>query len=165
MKYIKTFLRTLNFTRICKELWSVIIFDFKSLWMLLPVLTVNILFSGNRQQQHMSTQIFLRRASWGVFVDIIRQLKQHITLWNDTNFFIIRYHYKWEWNVKTISSTITWHLGLSGSNNFGEYTSFSLFTFARPAQVPCRDLFQWQLACNCWLLLDYPTNSYCIEEL
>ena len=34
-----------------------------------------------------------------MFVDIIRQLKQHITLWYDTNFFIIRHHYKWEWNV------------------------------------------------------------------
>ena len=27
-----------------------------------------------------------------------------------------------------ITSTITWHLGLVGSNNFGEYTSFSPFT-------------------------------------
>ena len=27
-----------------------------------------------------------------------------------------------------ITSTITWHLGLLGSNNFGEYTSFSPFT-------------------------------------
>ena len=27
-----------------------------------------------------------------------------------------------------ITSTITWHLGLEGSNNFGEYTSFSPFT-------------------------------------
>ena len=26
-----------------------------------------------------------------------------------------------------ITSTITWHFGLVGSNNFGEYTSFSLF--------------------------------------
>ena len=29
-----------------------------------------------------------------------------------------------------ITSTITWHLGLVGSNNFGEYTSFSPFTLA-----------------------------------
>ena len=27
-----------------------------------------------------------------------------------------------------ITSTITWHLGLVGSNNFGEHTSFSAFT-------------------------------------
>ena len=27
-----------------------------------------------------------------------------------------------------ISSTTTWHFGLVGSNNFGEYTSFSPFT-------------------------------------
>ena len=27
-----------------------------------------------------------------------------------------------------ITSTITWHLGLVGFNNFGEYTSFSPFT-------------------------------------
>ena len=27
-----------------------------------------------------------------------------------------------------ITSTITWHLGLVGSNNFGEYTSFGSFT-------------------------------------
>ena len=27
-----------------------------------------------------------------------------------------------------ITSTITWHLELVGSNNFGEYTSFSQFT-------------------------------------
>ena len=27
-----------------------------------------------------------------------------------------------------ISRIITWHLGLVGSNNFGEYTSFSPFT-------------------------------------
>ena len=27
-----------------------------------------------------------------------------------------------------ITGTITWHLGLVGSNNFGEYTSFSPFT-------------------------------------
>ena len=33
-----------------------------------------------------------------------------------------------------ITSTITWHLGLVGSNNFGEYTSFSPFTLALPAQ-------------------------------
>ena len=28
-----------------------------------------------------------------------------------------------------ITSTITWHLGLLGSNNFGEYTTFTPFTF------------------------------------
>ena len=28
-----------------------------------------------------------------------------------------------------ITSTITWHLGLVRSDNFGEYTSFSPFTF------------------------------------
>ena len=27
-----------------------------------------------------------------------------------------------------ITSTITWHFGLLGSNNFSEYTSFSPFT-------------------------------------
>ena len=32
-----------------------------------------------------------------------------------------------------ITSTITWHLGLVGSNNFGEYTSFSPFTLGAPA--------------------------------
>ena len=32
-----------------------------------------------------------------------------------------------------ITSTITWHLGLVGSNNFGEYTSFSPFTLGIPA--------------------------------
>ena len=31
-----------------------------------------------------------------------------------------------------ITSTITWHLGLVGSNNFGEYTSFSPFTLVLP---------------------------------
>ena len=29
-----------------------------------------------------------------------------------------------------ITSTVTWHLGLVGSNNFGEYTPFSPFTLA-----------------------------------
>ena len=29
-----------------------------------------------------------------------------------------------------ITSTITWHLGLVGSNHFGEYTSFSPFTLS-----------------------------------
>ena len=29
-----------------------------------------------------------------------------------------------------ITSNITWHLGLVGSNNFGEYTFFSPFTLA-----------------------------------
>ena len=33
------------------------------------------------------------------------------------------------------TSTITWHLGLAGSNNFGECTSFSPFTLARPANA------------------------------
>ena len=32
-----------------------------------------------------------------------------------------------------INSTITWHLGLVGSNNFGEYTSFSPFILSTPA--------------------------------
>ena len=32
-----------------------------------------------------------------------------------------------------ITSTITWHLGLVGSNNFGEYTSFSPFTLVVPS--------------------------------
>ena len=36
-----------------------------------------------------------------------------------------------------ITSTITWHLGLLGSNNFGEYTSFSPFTSDRIA-VPTK---------------------------
>ena len=31
-----------------------------------------------------------------------------------------------------ITSTITWHLGLVGCNNFGEYTSFSPFTLRHP---------------------------------
>ena len=31
-----------------------------------------------------------------------------------------------------ISSTITWHLGLAGSHNFGEYTSFSPVTVYLP---------------------------------
>ena len=30
-----------------------------------------------------------------------------------------------------ITSTITWHLGLVCSHNFGEYTSFSPFTLAQ----------------------------------
>ena len=30
-----------------------------------------------------------------------------------------------------ITSTITWHLGLLGSNNFGEHTSFSPFTLGK----------------------------------
>ena len=32
-----------------------------------------------------------------------------------------------------ITSTLTWHLGLVGSNYFGEYTSFSPFTLAATA--------------------------------
>ena len=32
-----------------------------------------------------------------------------------------------------IASTITWHLGLVGSNNFGEYTSFSPFNLSIPS--------------------------------
>ena len=31
-----------------------------------------------------------------------------------------------------ITSTTTWHLGLVGSSNFDEYTSFSPFTLAPP---------------------------------
>ena len=35
-----------------------------------------------------------------------------------------------------ITSTITWHLGLVGFNNIGEYTSFSPFTFLYSAWIP-----------------------------
>ena len=34
-----------------------------------------------------------------------------------------------------ITSTITWHLGLVGLNNFGEYTLFSPFTLLAVARV------------------------------
>ena len=34
-----------------------------------------------------------------------------------------------------ITSTITWHLELVGSNNFGEYTSFSPFTLNTIATI------------------------------
>ena len=34
-----------------------------------------------------------------------------------------------------ITSTITWHLGLVGSNNFSEYTSFSPFTLNTIATI------------------------------
>ena len=33
-----------------------------------------------------------------------------------------------------ITSTIAWHLGLVGSNNFGEHTSFSPFTLPMPTK-------------------------------
>ena len=35
-----------------------------------------------------------------------------------------------------ITSTITWHLELVGSNNFGEYTSFSSFTLGISISSP-----------------------------
>ena len=34
-----------------------------------------------------------------------------------------------------ITSTITWHLGRAGSNNFIEYTSFSLFTLKMTTSI------------------------------
>ena len=34
-----------------------------------------------------------------------------------------------------ITSTITWHHGLVGSNNFGDHTSFSLFTLENTIAV------------------------------
>ena len=36
---------------------------------------------------------------------------------------------------REVTSTITWHLGLEGSNNFGEYTSFSPFTLITSSEV------------------------------
>ena len=36
-----------------------------------------------------------------------------------------------------ITSTITWHLGLVGSKNFGDYTSFSPFTLGIIATTMC----------------------------
>ena len=43
-----------------------------------------------------------------------------------------------------ITSTITWHLGLVGSNNFGEYTSFSIFTLMFTIQMLRVKQLQWQ---------------------
>ena len=37
-----------------------------------------------------------------------------------------------------ITSTITWHLGLVGANNFGEYTSFSPFTLVTRTMLSSR---------------------------
>ena len=45
-----------------------------------------------------------------------------------------------------ITSTITWHLGLIGSNNFGEYTSFSPFTLSELPSMASGILFGLQ---NC----------------
>ena len=41
-----------------------------------------------------------------------------------------------------ITSTITWHLGLVGSNNFGEYTSFSSFTLSDRSLNTHQDFFK-----------------------
>ena len=62
-----------------------------------------------------------------MFIDIIRQQKQHNTLtWY--KLFLLFDTITNEKTVKfmqreMIISTITWHLGLVGSNNFGDYTS------------------------------------------
>ena len=45
-----------------------------------------------------------------------------------------------------ITSTITWHLGLVGSNNFVEYTSFSPFTL-------CECGSRWRTVTGCGLCL------------
>ena len=47
-----------------------------------------------------------------------------------------------------ISSTITWHPGLAGSNNFGEYTSFSPFTLGMWTLFDC-------LSPICFLLIEF----------
>ena len=39
-----------------------------------------------------------------------------------------------------IKSTITWHLGLLGSNHFGEYTSFSLSWFEATPSISALQL-------------------------
>ena len=48
-----------------------------------------------------------------------------------------------------ITSTITWHLGLVGSNNFGEYSSFSPFTLYQTTSQPVNQaiciLLFWKL--------------------
>ena len=44
-----------------------------------------------------------------------------------------------------ITSTITWHLGLVGSNNFGEYTSFCPFTLDGPTFSQCFNLISTDL--------------------
>ena len=70
-----------------------------------------------------------------MFIDIIRQQKQHNTLiW-----YKLLVLFDTITNEKTVefmqrdiitSTFITWHLGLVGSNNFGEYTYFSPFTLS-----------------------------------
>ena len=66
-----------------------------------------------------------------MLIDIIRQQKQHNTLiWYKLHYYLTPLQMR---RLKfmqrdIITSTITWHLGLVGSNNFGEYTSFRPFT-------------------------------------
>ena len=73
-----------------------------------------------------------------MFIDIIRQYKQHNTLiWY--KLFLLFDTITNEKTVKfmerdIITSTITWHLGLVGSNNLGKYTSFSPFTLVLPVE-------------------------------
>ena len=126
----KPFFRTRNFTWTCTELWSVIIF------------VENILGCSRRYCRSASylpsaaaehaDQNISKESIHGECLLILLDNRSNITLWYGTNFFIIWHHYREDGEIHATWHNYQHHYPASrtciGSNNFGEYTSFSPFT-------------------------------------